>query len=181
MNDEIFFDEVKTSLGLMAIVFDEGNNIVASFLPLERKKSFCYEIQSLMKKKGLSHSLTKKHFHERGAISDYFSGKGTDLSDLEIDMDFLGITSFQKKVYSLCREIPKGQTRSYSYIARQIGGSSPRAVGTALGKNHIPLFIPCHRVISKRGMGGFSAGYDDTKKNISLKRKLLSLETPKNI
>jgi methylated-DNA-[protein]-cysteine S-methyltransferase len=50
--------------------------------------------------------------------------------------------------------IPPGRTRSYGDIAAELG-SSARAVGNACRANPIPLFIPCHRVVAKHGLGGF--------------------------
>ena len=67
--------------------------------------------------------------------------------------------------------IPRGQVRSYEWIARTIGHPrAARAVGTALSRNKLPIMIPCHRVIRKNGeLGGFAYG-------VSMKRKLLELE-----
>lgn len=63
-------------------------------------------------------------------------------------------TAFQRRVWDCLLAIPPGQTRSYGDIASQLG-SSPRAVGGACRANPIPLFIPCHRVVAKHGLGGF--------------------------
>ena len=80
-------------------------------------------------------------------------------------------TAFEQAVWQALRGIPHGRTRCYADIAAAIGRpSSTRAVGRAVGKNPILLFIPCHRVIGKDGsLTGFSAGLD-------LKRFLLDLE-----
>ena len=80
-------------------------------------------------------------------------------------------TAFEQAVWQALRQIPYGQTRCYADIAAAIGRpSSTRAVGRAVGKNPILLFIPCHRVIGRNGsLTGFSAGLD-------LKRFLLKLE-----
>jgi methylated-DNA-[protein]-cysteine S-methyltransferase len=63
-------------------------------------------------------------------------------------------TAFQRRVWDCMLAIPPGRTRSYSDIARELG-SSARAVGNACRANPIPLLIPCHRVVAKRGLGGF--------------------------
>lgn len=80
-------------------------------------------------------------------------------------------TAFQQKVWAALQAIDFGQTVSYQYIAAQIGNpAAVRAVGQANGKNPIPIFIPCHRVIAADGsLGGYSLGLD-------VKRKLLALE-----
>jgi len=68
-------------------------------------------------------------------------------------------TPFQRAVWLACMTIPKGQTRSYKWIAERIGRPKAfRAVGTALGKNPFAPAVPCHRVIKSDGtLGGFSA------------------------
>ena len=63
-------------------------------------------------------------------------------------------SDFQKKVWHLLTMIKPGQTRTYGDIAKEIN-SSPRAVGNACRSNPIPIFIPCHRVVSATGRGGF--------------------------
>ena len=71
-----------------------------------------------------------------------------------------GFSDFEKSVYSLVMKIPRGETRSYKWVAQRIGRSySYRAVGNALHKNPHPGLIPCHRVIREDGsIGGFSSG-----------------------
>ena len=69
------------------------------------------------------------------------------------------LTPFQQAVLAACAKIPKGQTRSYSWIARAIGSPrAARAVGNALSKNPLAPLIPCHRVVRADGaLGGYSA------------------------
>ncbi len=72
---------------------------------------------------------------------------------LRFDLD--GLAPFQQAVLRKTLEIPPGQIRPYSWIAREIGHPrAARAVGTALAKNPIPLFIPCHRVVRGDGRIG---------------------------
>lgn len=63
-------------------------------------------------------------------------------------------TAHQTKVWQAMSAIPSGQTRNYGDIAKLLA-SCPRAVGQACGANPIPIVIPCHRVVSKSGIGGF--------------------------
>ena len=80
-------------------------------------------------------------------------------------------TEFQKKVWAALREIPWGETCSYGDIARAIWKpTASRAVGMANGRNPLPIFIPCHRVI---GTNGFITGYSG---GLEKKRFLLLLE-----
>ena len=83
----------------------------------------------------------------------------------------LEATPFASSVYQSMLEINYGSTKSYSQIASEIGNSkATRAVGTACGKNPLPIIIPCHRVLAKNSIGGFSSG-------LVRKRFLLKLET----
>ena len=64
-------------------------------------------------------------------------------------------TGFQRRVWAAIAAIPQGRTLSYGDIARDLG-SAARAVGQACGENRFPLVIPCHRVVSASGIGGFA-------------------------
>lgn len=82
-----------------------------------------------------------------------------------------GLTSFRKDIYRALLNVGFGQVVSYGQLAKMAGSPGAyRAVGTALAKNPLPLFIPCHRVIRSDGSaGGFVAG-------IGWKRRLLAHE-----
>jgi methylated-DNA-[protein]-cysteine S-methyltransferase len=81
-------------------------------------------------------------------------------------------TTFQQAVWRTLRKIPHGETRTYAWVAKQIGKpNAARAVGGACSANPVPVFVPCHRVVaSGGGLGGFSLG-------LPLKRRLLALES----
>ena len=85
-------------------------------------------------------------------------------------------TPFQRRVWRLIAAIPRGRTRSYGELARDLH-SSPRPVGQACGANRFPLAIPCHRVVAAHGLGGFAnhdAGF-----HVAVKRWLLRHEEAK--
>ena len=94
--------------------------------------------------------------------------------DFHFDLPLrLNGTTHQNKVWQAMCAIPRGQVRHYGDLATQLH-SSPRAVGQACGANPIPIVIPCHRVVSKSGMGGFMhhhGGYA-----LDIKRWLLAHE-----
>lgn len=98
----------------------------------------------------------------------YFNGERVDFHDR---LDLSGATRFQQDVWAITKNIPYGQTRSYGWVAVQLGKpKAMRAVGQALGRNPLPIIIPCHRVVrSDGGLGGFSGGLD-------MKKLLLRLE-----
>lgn len=64
-------------------------------------------------------------------------------------------TDFQKRVWERLEAIPAGETRTYGELAKKLV-SSPRAIGQACAANPLPVFIPCHRVVAARSMGGFA-------------------------
>jgi len=86
-------------------------------------------------------------------------------------------TEFQRRVWNACRTIPAGETRTYGWIAEQIGGGHAvcRAVGQALRRNPLPVVVPCHRVVSSAGLGGYAGDRDGELAEI--KRKLLRFES----
>lgn len=101
-------------------------------------------------------------------LDDYFTGRrhGVDLQ-----LDLRGGTAFQQAVWTALRAIPRGQTLTYGTLARRIGKpAAVRAVGAAVGRNPLSVFVPCHRVL---GQGGALAGYAG---GLARKQALLRLE-----
>ncbi len=101
-------------------------------------------------------------------LSRYFDG---DLKQFSLPLAPSG-TPFQRQVWASMARIPYGETLSYGGIAEDID-SSPRAVGTACGRNPIPIIIPCHRVV---GNGGALVGYSGGE-GVETKRYLLAHES----
>jgi len=99
-------------------------------------------------------------------LERYFEG---EMIDFSVDLDISHLSPFEQKVLEETRKIKYGRTITYSGLAENIGRGGPRAVGNALGKNPIPIIVPCHRVVAKKGIGGYSAGID-------IKTKLLEFE-----
>ncbi|PIT22805.1 hypothetical protein BGI36_01045 [Snodgrassella communis] len=102
-------------------------------------------------------------------LDAYFSGK---LQTFNYPPSSTG-TEFQQRVWQAIANIPYGQVASYGDIAH-ILGSAARAVGQACGKNPLPIIIPCHRIVSANGLGGFSLSNNPFELNI--KRWLLTHE-----
>ncbi len=104
-----------------------------------------------------------------GRLRIYFGGHKVTFPD---ELDLSQATPFQREVWEVTALIPYGETRSYTWVAGQMGKpGAMRAVGQALGRNPLPVIIPCHRVLTNDGkLGGFSGG-------VEVKRYLLSLET----
>jgi methylated-DNA-[protein]-cysteine S-methyltransferase len=79
------------------------------------------------------------------------------------------VSAFDASVYTVCSAIPRGATLTYGDIARRLGlPGAAQAVGGALGRNPVPIIVPCHRVLGAgREVGGFSApGGANTKQRI---------------
>jgi methylated-DNA-[protein]-cysteine S-methyltransferase len=105
-------------------------------------------------------------------LRSYFAGQRVSFNDR---LDPLSASPFQRRVWEITRLIPYGETRSYGWIAGQLSkDGAARAVGRALGKNPLPVIIPCHRVVAKNGsLGGYSGG-------VGIKKELLKLEASKD-
>ena len=106
----------------------------------------------------------------RRALKGYFSGKRVDFDFL---LDLSPYSDFQRRVWEVVRTIPYGEIKSYQWVAVRLGEPrGGRAVGGALGRNPVPVIVPCHRVVRKDGrLGGFSAPG-----GIELKRRMLEME-----
>jgi len=131
--------------------------------------SFLIEL-SLLGLKGLSirGKPEKERFKvEIEELTQYFSKK-RDSFTFKIKING---TDFQKSVFNNMKTIKYGKVLTYKELATKIGKPKAyRAVGSACGANRIPIVIPCHRVVSSTGLGGFGGG-------IRRKKFLLSLES----
>lgn len=90
------------------------------------------------------------------------------LYPLDLSVELIG-SPFQIKVWQTLRKIKPGNTVSYGMLARQLK-SSARAIGGACRTNPVPIIIPCHRVISRQGLGGYTG---DEEQRLDYKRYLL--------
>jgi methylated-DNA-[protein]-cysteine S-methyltransferase len=100
----------------------------------------------------------------------YFAGETVDFSDVSVDL--LALSDFQQKLYQSLRRVGWGHTTTYGDLARSLGCPDARDVGQAMGKNPVPVVIPCHRVLAADSkIGGFSAPG-----GVLTKEKLLALE-----
>lgn len=108
----------------------------------------------------------------RNAVMQVCAYLAGALRDFSVPLDLRGHTAFALSVWAIASRISYGETRSYRWIAQQVGGGSGiyQAVGAALGSNPVPLIIPCHRVVGADGsLHGYAGG-------LEMKRRLLALE-----
>lgn len=97
-------------------------------------------------------------------LDRYFGGKWMEIGGLKLAPEGTG---FQKEVWQILRGIPYGEFLSYGEIAEKVAGKrgmkrmSAQAVGQAVGRNPIPIIVPCHRVVGKDGkLTGYSGGME---------------------
>ncbi|HET8576307.1 MAG TPA: methylated-DNA--[protein]-cysteine S-methyltransferase [Methylomirabilota bacterium] len=111
----------------------------------------------------------------REELAEYLGGKRAFFS---VPVDLSGVPDFQRRVLETARKIPFGEARPYAWVAERIGHPrAVRAVGTALGRNPVPLIVPCHRVWrSDGGLGGYLFGVDVKSRLLQLERTTPVLE-----
>lgn len=134
---------LKSSIGILKIETNETKLLSIQFSK-DIKQSSEYIPEILIK--------TKKQLNE------YFEGK-RKIFDLDTE---LSGTDFQLRTWELISQIPYGDTSTYSDLAIRLGSVKyTRAVGIANARNHLPIIIPCHRVIGKDGkLTGYAGGLE---------------------
>lgn len=108
--------------------------------------------------------------HFLALLNRYFDGEDVRLSSSDFDQATRDLTPFTKSVLHAVTTIPRGQTVTYAQLSAKIGRPEAiRAVASALGRNPMPVLIPCHRVVAANGPGGYAFGAE-------LKHRLISFE-----
>jgi methylated-DNA-[protein]-cysteine S-methyltransferase len=104
-------------------------------------------------------------------VKRLLAGEKIDLSDIALDLS--GCSDFERAVYAAAQAIPCGETRTYGELAAEVGQKqAAQAVGLALGRNPVPIIVPCHRILAASGgSGGFSAPG-----GVSTKFRILQIE-----
>ncbi|HVW91427.1 MAG TPA: methylated-DNA--[protein]-cysteine S-methyltransferase [Devosia sp.] len=104
-------------------------------------------------------------------LQRYFAGVRTELDDIPIDLE--GVPDFFGALYLEMRTLGWGETVTYGELAARVGApGAARAVGQAMGRNRLPVIVPCHRVLASQGRpGGFSAPG-----GVATKLRLLDME-----
>src|SRR6185437_15722217 len=151
----LFAERIETPLGAMlAIADDEGLRL----LDVVDRRAMEREL-SILRTRLHTNAVPGEHPHleaVRFQLADYFSGKSLKF---EVPLAPIG-SSFPLRAWELLRSIPAGETRSYSWMAKQLGDvEMRRAVGRANGENMMCIIIPCHRVIRADGsLCGYGGG-----------------------
>ena len=105
-------------------------------------------------------------------IRAYLAGDFSSLDALPVGNG----TPFQRSVWTASRRIPFGETRTYLWVAHELGGGHAlcRAIGQALRRNPLPVVVPCHRVVAASGLGGYAGAREGAM--TSIKRGLIDFE-----
>lgn len=162
---EVTLDSCHTAWGWVGIA-SSPEGLLALTLPKPTQEQALEPLLKRWKKAQLGHDPKLDKIKRK--LQQYFTGQRV-LFDEALDLG--EATAFQRRVWLVVRDIPYGETRSYSQIARQIGSpKAARAVGQAMAANPLPIIVPCHRVIGNTGdLRGFGGG-------LELKRRLLEME-----
>jgi methylated-DNA-[protein]-cysteine S-methyltransferase len=87
-------------------------------------------------------------------------------------LDMSECTDFQRQIYAQVQAIPRGEKLTYGQVAERAGRpGAARAVGRAMATNPFAILVPCHRVVAKKGLGGFLWGTEMKEKLLRLERK----------
>lgn len=165
VSDATGFQSFDTPLDAPIEIHTDRHGVSAIFFNLSLRK----------RRPDRPNSLTRAAAQQ---LQEYFEGKrrtfDLPLSSLALDSS---VTEYRRKVWNTLLEIPYGQTRTYTDIARKAGGS-PRSVGTANGRNPLCVVVPCHRVVGKNGLGGYGGPLIPEKgaELLEIKRRLLEHE-----
>src|SRR5688500_9643120 len=140
---ESFYALFDTAIGRCALVWRGGLVVGAAFPEASDEKAR----RSLARRfPGAVETEPPSFAAEAMArIASLLAGGKTDLGDIRLDP---GGSAFERNVWQAARRIPCGEVRSYGDIAREIGApGAAQAVGLALGRNPVPIVVPCHRVL----------------------------------
>ena len=161
---EYYCAALPTSMGWMGVLVS-GKGIRRLALPQFSPQRAVEELQP-----EANHAeLAAAHFEELcQQLEGYFTGAVVDFHQ---ELDLEGAASFFLRAWTACRSIPRGQVRSYAWLAAQAGNPrAVRAAGQAMARNPVAIIIPCHRVIATNGsLRGYGGG-------LELKQRLLDLE-----
>ena len=165
---DLFYDFVETPMGWVGAL-SSGRGLRRTTLP--KPSPDVAGLLSGHEESGAEHSPDQLA-DVRANLEGYFRGEQVDFGD--VALDFHDTSPFLQAAWTACRAIPRGETRTYKWLAARTGRpNAPRATGQSMARNRFPIVVPCHRVIaSDGGLGGFG----DRAAQLDLKRRLLELE-----
>ena len=170
ISSEIF----ETALGWIAIAATE-RGIVRASLPEPTPETALEAISDI--KNGSIDQPNHTLDEAKQLLTRYCNGDSVSLDTIPVDDS--AWTPYTQHARAACRTIPRGETRTYAWLAEQASGNpkSARAAGRAMATNPVPIIIPCHRVIGSNGnLHGFGGTI-----GLPLKARLLQMESASTI
>ena len=143
----------------------KGNQLVRNTIPLKGEEIFKFFNGEVID------NPKEEYMKIAETILKLYFGEMSDREARKLINCRLEVPNFTKKVLDIVKDIEFGDTLTYGDIAKKLN-TSPRAVGMALKRNPLPLIIPCHRVVAKNSLGGYSYGVE--KKKFILERERLN-------
>ena len=164
-----FYHVFETEQGWVGLLASPGG-ILRSTLPCETPDESVRSLGAQIK--GATQDSTKLA-DVPDLLAAYLAGVEVDFGKVKIDVG--QATDFYIKAWNACRSIPRGETRTYAWLAQQAGNPrASRAAGQTMARNRFPLIVPCHRVVGSDGsLRGFGSGDE----RLDLKRWLLDMES----
>jgi len=162
----LFITTCETDFGWVGIAASEAG-LLGLTLPQPTEAA---ALEQLRERHGLGKPDEGRLASLKARLRAYFRGEVVSFDDVPLDMRGVG-TEFQRRVWEATRAIPRGETRTYGQLAREVGTpGAARSVGQALARNPWPIVVPCHRVVGRDGrLIGFGGG-------LRMKRRLLEME-----
>jgi O-6-methylguanine DNA methyltransferase len=154
---------IETDLGRIWVGFNRRG--ITMVHPKSRtSETFESLYQKRIGRRPIPCAIPAAHLH---SVEQAVAGKGSSCAVLDLS----GLSSFERRVLLLLRQIPRGEVRPYGWLAREAGSPrAVRAVGNTMARNPLPLLLPCHRVVpAGGGIGNYAFGS-------SFKRELLRRE-----
>lgn len=167
----LYFDILETSYGWMGFVASD-KGLRRTTLPQPSPEDCAAQLGKALDGAELA---PDRFLALRQKVASYLNGEDVTLADEAIDVE--DASPFHQAAWIACRSIPRGETRTYKWLATQAGKPlAPRAAGQAMARNRLALIIPCHRVVASDGsLRGFGKGTSQ----LGLKQRLLDLEHPR--
>ena len=172
MNTVYRFDSFETRLGWVGLLASDSG-IRRATLPRDSAADCAAELGN-----DAAAAADPDMFADlRGRLVRYFDGRDERFDD--VPLDWGGASEFHRRAWAACRTIPRGETRSYKWLAKAAAGNpnAARAAGGAMARNRVPIIVPCHRVV---GTDGALRGFGSGQTRIDLKRRLLDMESGGN-
>ena len=145
------WSRMKSPLGQVFVAVSQQGLCAVEFAKTEN------EFLARLRRQATAAKTDKATAKALAELQEYFSGRR---KTFDLPLDLSSLTPFQREVLAVTSGIPWGEVWSYQRVAEEMGRpKSRRPVGQALGRNPIPIVIPCHRVVASDGsLGGYSGG-----------------------